>query len=345
MSTIGIDVSEHNGTLDWGKIKAADVDFALLRTGYGTTHIDNQWENNIRGALAHGIPVGVYHFSYAISPQGAKKEGEFVRTILEPFRGKILLPVFFDFEYDTVDYAARQGVTLGKQAFNDHAEAFCKEIAQGGYTPGVYYNLDYLRRFVDMARLGKYVRWYAQYAAAPAVSDYSIWQYSSTYSIPGISGRFDANLLKDESLLVASTKKYTPGWHSDSRGWWYADSETSYCRDAWAKIGGKWYYFDSEGYCMSNTWHQDSTGTYYLGEDGAMVTGQLVGLGADGRLQPMERYYHLISELSPYYRGEVDKLIAAGKLKGKSGAGEELVLDLSESALRTMIVNERGSAQ
>ena len=92
---------------------------------------------------------------------------------------------------------------------------------------------------------------------------------------------------------------------------------------------------------MANTWHQDSTGTYYLGADGAMVTGQLVGLGQDGRLQPVEKYYHLISELGPYYRAEIDKLIAAGKLKGKSGAGEELVLDLSESALRTMIVNER----
>lgn len=109
-----------------------------------------------------------------------------------------------------MDYAARQGVTLGKQAFNDHAEAFCEAVAQGGYTPGVYYNLDYLRRFVDMTRLGKYVRWYAQYAAAPTVQDYGIWQYSSTYSIPGISGRFDANLLKDASLLGTVTKNTPP---------------------------------------------------------------------------------------------------------------------------------------
>ena len=72
-----------------------------------------------------------------------------------------------------------------------------------------------------------------------------------------------------------------------------------------------------------------------------MVTNQLVGVGADGRLQPIEKYYHLISELSPYYRSEIDKLIAAGKLKGKSGAGEQLVLDLSESALRTLIILNR----
>ena len=72
-----------------------------------------------------------------------------------------------------------------------------------------------------------------------------------------------------------------------------------------------------------------------------MVTNQLVGVGADGRLQPMEKYYHLISELSPYYRSEIDKLVASSKLKGKSGSRENLVSDLCESALRTLIILNR----
>ena len=72
-----------------------------------------QFARNIRGAMEQGIPVGIYHFSYALSTQGAEKEGEFVRSILEPFRGEIFLPVFFDFEYDTVNYAKKQGVTWG----------------------------------------------------------------------------------------------------------------------------------------------------------------------------------------------------------------------------------------
>ena len=72
-----------------------------------------------------------------------------------------------------------------------------------------------------------------------------------------------------------------------------------------------------------------------------MVKNMLVGVGADGRLQPMEKFYHFVSELGPYYRSEIDKLIAAGKLKGKSGVGEQLVLDLSESALRTLIITNR----
>ena len=93
---------------------------------------------------------------------------------------------------------------------------------------------------------------------------------------------------------------------------------------------------------VSNTWKVEAGGdTYYLGADGDMQTNMVVGLGSDGRLQPIERFYHLISELPDYYRTEVDKLVAAGKLKGKAGDGENLVLDLSESAVRVLIIANR----
>ena len=92
MSILGIDVSEHNGVLDWGKIKAAGVEFAVIRSGYGVSHVDDQFARNIRGAMEQGIPVGIYHFSYALSTEGAEKEGEFVRSILEPFREKYFSP-------------------------------------------------------------------------------------------------------------------------------------------------------------------------------------------------------------------------------------------------------------
>lgn len=92
---------------------------------------------------------------------------------------------------------------------------------------------------------------------------------------------------------------------------------------------------------MENQWKTDSTGTYYLGEDGKMLTNRIVGLGADGKLRPMERYYHLLSDLPDYYRQEIDPLIAAGKLRGKSGKGENLVLDMPESTVRAMIILNR----
>ena len=336
---IGIDVSEHNGVVNWPAAKKAGIGFAVIRTGYGTSHTDYQWKNNIEGARAQGIPVGIYHFSYALTAAGAKAEADFVLSLLAPYKSKITLPVFFDFEYDTVDYAKKQGITLGASAFNAHTVAFCERIKSAGYTAGTYYNLDYLRRYVDMDQISGYARWYAQYSSTPSASGHDIWQYSSSYTIPGCSGRFDVNLLENTALLG---KRYTVGWHKDDKGWWYADSATTYVRDSWKKINNKWYYFDSEGYMMANNWKVEANGdTYYLGADGAMVTNQLVGVGADGKLKPVEKFYHLISELSPFYRGEIDKLIAAGKLKGKSGEGDNLVLDLPESAVRVLIILNR----
>ena len=136
-------------------------------------------------------------------------------------------------------------------------------------------------------------------------------------------------------------KKYTPGWNKDSKGWWYADSETSYSKDCWKQINGKWYAFDEEGYMMENQWKTDSTGTYYLGADGAMVTNRMVGIGADGKLRPMERYIHTLADVPASLRAETDALISAGKLRGKSGSGEALVIDLPESALRAIIIAAR----
>ena len=139
----------------------------------------------------------------------------------------------------------------------------------------------------------------------------------------------------------AEGKKYTLGWHKDSLGWWYADTAASYYKDRWAKLGGDWYYFDEKGYMLMDTWKVDSTGTYYLGEDGKMQKNMIVGLGADGKLQPMERWFHLLSDLPDYYRKEIDPLIAAGKIKGKSGTGENMVLDMSEGTVRAIIVLSR----
>lgn len=339
---IGIDVSEHNGALDWAAIKKAGIGFAIIRTGYGVSHTDKYFIHNIEGAIAQGIPVGVYHFSYALNAAGAKAEAAFVLKLLEPYKDKLTFPVFYDFEYDTVSYAKKQGVTLGKEAFNAHTVAFCDAIQAAGYRAGTYYNLDYLRKYVDINRVGKYVQWYAQYASTASAAGWAIWQYSSSYTIHGCSGRFDVNVLGDASLLTGTTGKYTVGWHKDSKGWWYADSANTYYKEQWAKIKDKWYYFDKEGYMLENAWKVEAGGdTYYLGAEGDMQTNMIVGLGSDGKLQPIERYYHLISELPDYYRTEVDKLVATGKLKGKAGEGEELVLDMPESTVRVMIITNR----
>ena len=337
---IGIDVSEHNGKLDWATIKKAGISFAIVRTGYGTGYTDAYFKRNIEGALAQGLHVGVYHFSYALSAAGAKKEAEYVLKLLEPYKGKIVMPVFFDFEYDTVSYAKKHGVTLGKESFNSHAVAFCETIRAAGYTPGVYYNLDYARNYVDKSRLGGYAQWYAQYAATASIDGWDFWQYSSSYTIPGCSGRFDVNVLA-HSGSITNSRKYKQGWNKDDRGWWYADSTTSYYKSCWTKINGKWYCFNEEGYMESNCWKISGGDSYYLGANGDMQTNMVVGLGADGKMQPIEPWCHLLSDVPSGYRPELDKLIASGKIKGKSGTGDGLVLDLPLSALRVLIILNR----
>jgi GH25 family lysozyme M1 (1,4-beta-N-acetylmuramidase) len=204
-NVLGIDVSEHNGQLDWAKLKAAGIQFAIIRTGYGTSHTDNYFAANMNGALAQGIPVGIYHFSYALNETGAKNEAAFVIKLLEPYKDKITLPVFFDFEYDTVAYAKKQGVTLGKTAFNAHTVAFLEAVKAAGYTPGVYYNLDYRKNMVDTSKLGSYVQWYAQYSSNPSWTGYDLWQYSPSYQISGISGKFDVNTAPDSFLSGTTT--------------------------------------------------------------------------------------------------------------------------------------------
>ena len=338
---IGIDVSEHNGVLDWAAIKRAGIKFAIIRDGYGVSHVDNQFKANMAGAIAQGLMIGVYHFSYALDAAGAKKEAAFCLKLLEPYKDKIALPVYFDFEYDTVDYAAKCGVTLGKSAFNSHAVAFCEAVTAAGYAPGVYYNKDYYNRMVDLNSVGGYSQWYAQYASAPSVTSYDLWQYSSSYTIPGCAGRFDVNVLKN-SGSITNSRKYKQGWNKDDKGWWYADTATTYYKSRWAKINGKWYSFDKEGYMLSNTWQvEDGGDTYYLGAEGDMQTNMVVGLGADGKLQPIEPWYHTLGEVPNGYRKELDKLVDAGKLNGKGGSGDDMVLDMPLSALRVLIILSR----
>ena len=336
-----VDVSEHNGTLDWAKIKKAGINAAIIRTGYGTSHTDKQFYNNMDGAIKQGIHIGVYHFSYALNVEGAKNEAAFVVKLLKQYKDKITLPVYFDFEYDTVSYAKKQGVTLGKNAFNNHCVAFCEAVKAAGYKPGVYYNRDYYNNMVSLSSVGGYSQWYAQYASAPSISDYDLWQFSSTYTISGCSGKFDMSEIKNPGTVTAG-KKYTVGWHKDSKGWWYANTENTYYKSRWAKINGKWYSFDKEGYMLSNTWQVEAGGdTYYLGADGDMQTNMIVGLGSDGKLQPIEPWYHTLGEVPSGYRKELDKLVEAGKLKGKSGEGDSLVLDMPLSALRAIIIMSR----
>lgn len=350
----GIDVSDHNGTLDWAKIEASGIKFAIIRSGYGKSYTDKQFHANMQGALAQGLPVGVYHFSYALNVEGAKREAAYVLSLLEPYKDKITLPVFFDFEYDTVDYAKKQGVTLGKQAFNDHTVAFCEAVKAAGYTPGVYYNLDYKNRFVDADRLGGYVQWYAQYNSTASWTGYDLWQYSSSHTISGHSCKFDINVAPESLIGIKPTVR--TGWLYD-KGWYYNDADgnriTKQIMEGAGQYAGNLYYLGEDGYIVTNRIITVDSVKYHANTNGVLspikdVEGieEVVKPGAEEpekeeAMETEKRYYKLGEVTSKTYRATLDDLIAKGIVQGKGGEGDELILDLGEDAIRVLVYLDR----
>lgn len=348
---IGIDVSEHNGEIDWAKVKNSGVSFAIIRCGYGkksksTCTVDKYWSKNITGAHAAGIPIGIYFFTYAVTKADAKEEAAFVKNLIDPYKSWITLPVYYDFEYDTVSAASAKGVALGKSHFNEFTVAFCDYIKAAGYTPGVYYNLDYYNRMVDMNMVGGYAQWYAQYSSAPSskVSGYDMWQYGSSGSVNGMTGNVDMNQADSSFLTKYAANKYERKWITNNVGTWYQHEDGTYTTNGWELIDGCWYRFDERGYLMNAKWVFENGNLYYLGADGKMATSGLIKIGADGKAVPVltqKRYYRLGEITEKAYRPTIDKLISLGVIAGKGGEGDDLIIDLGEDAVRLLVYLDR----
>ena len=194
----GIDVSKHNGTIDWNKVKAAGVQFAMLRAGYGRydNQKDERFEANYAGATAAGIPVGAYHYSYATNAEQAKQEAE---VFLGWIKGKTLTyPVAFDIE------DAKQA-NLGVSVISDIIRAFCETVEAAGYYVVVYANKDWLTNRIDADCKSRYDIWLAQWTSQPTYTgSYGMWQYTSDGAVDGIAGRVDMNIAyKDYPSIIA----------------------------------------------------------------------------------------------------------------------------------------------
>lgn len=205
----GIDVSKWQGEIDWKKVKADGVEFAFIRAGYWTNYTDPYFEKNYNNAKAAGVKVGAYHYSYALTAAQAKKEAEFMLTLLK--NKQFDYPVAFDLENDATQ------LSLGKKILTDMAVAFCEIIKTAGYNPMLYINTNWRNNFVDMSRIiGVYHLWQAHYPPNPAnrpaaVDDkVAVWQYSSTGKINGISGNVDLNWGYVDLSKPAAQKPSTP---------------------------------------------------------------------------------------------------------------------------------------
>lgn len=190
----GIDVSQWQGTIDWTKVKAAGIEFAMIRAGYGQNNIDPQFERNISECNRLGIPCGIYWFSYAYTEAMAIREAEYALSAVEPY--KLDYPIAFDYEGASVDYAKKNGVVPDRARVTALANAFCGRIEQAKYYAMVYTNPAYLSQYYDSYVPKSYDIWLAQWPSNPDLNSKpsqagGIWQYSNTGSVDGISERVD----------------------------------------------------------------------------------------------------------------------------------------------------------
>ena len=188
-----IDVSEWQGVIDWETVKD-HIDGAILRAGYGQNHFDQQFARNAAECNRLGIPCGAYWFSYAHSPAMAQKEAEYLLAAVQPYRME--LPLCFDFEYDSVAAAEKNGVMVTKSLATSLVYAFCETIEKGGYWALNYANPDYLNRYFDANIPRRFGLWLAVWPSTvnldiPPRSDCPLWQWTSKGSVPGISGNVD----------------------------------------------------------------------------------------------------------------------------------------------------------
>ena len=194
---LGIDVSEHNGTVDWEAVRNAGYEFAYLRIGYrgygsdGSLVEDATFETNYEGARKAGLDVGVYFYSQAVNETEAEEEAQFVVNILN---GRHLdLPAAIDME-TVEDGAARTDGVSGDQ-FTQNIKAFSLDVADAGYEPMLYTNLHWETFTLDMTKLYDLPVWFSNYSTAPGTPyKFRVWQYSNTGTVDGVSGSVDLDI-------------------------------------------------------------------------------------------------------------------------------------------------------
>lgn len=195
VSRLGVDVSEHQGEIDWDAVADDGIEFAFIRIGNrgyskGAISLDDEFPTNFRRAKRAGLDVGVYFFSQAVSPEEAREEARFVINSLDGSR--LDLPVVYDLEKVSAAEGRANGLTADERTAN--AKAFCEAIEEAGYEAMVYGNSGEVARY-HMDELDGFQLWVAAYESAPVVThDYVYWQFTHTGRVVGIDGNADISI-------------------------------------------------------------------------------------------------------------------------------------------------------
>ena len=253
----GIDVSKHNGAVNWGSVASSGISFAFIKAGSTKSGMDPYFDANMRGAQSAGLKVGAYIYSYATTVEQAQTEANMMIEWLDNYT--VTLPVVFD-----IEDSCHKGLSQAQiQALVD---TFCSTVSAAGYYPMVYSSKNWFNQ-----RIGNvgYDKWVAQYADNLEYNGASFWQSSSHGNIAGVSTRVDINYqFKDFSGLIISD------------GFLDRNGQTLFfsgykMQRGWVNFNDTKYYLDENGFLQRNCWFSDASGTYYLTADGSIARGQV----------------------------------------------------------------------
>lgn len=194
----GPDISEHQGAVDIKRVRDSGCKRVGIRAGYGKNNVDKRYVPNAQACYNLGVDVLLYWFSYAYTKDMARNEADY--AIAQAAKYWTSCPIAFDFEYDSANYARKNGVAVTKPMATDMAIAFLEKVRDAGYIPVIYTNRDYIRNYFDMdrivAELGRVYVWYARYTSTLPDSEAQVadvWQYTSNGRLSGVTGNVDMN--------------------------------------------------------------------------------------------------------------------------------------------------------
>lgn len=204
----GPDISVYQGNVDVKQIRDAGCRRIGIRVGYGRNNVDEKFTRNALACVNLHMPVILYWFSYAYTAEMARREGTYAAAQAAKYWKRC--PLAYDCEYDTVNYARKQGVEITRALATDMAVAFLKEVKAAGYIPVLYANRDYLNNYFDLARIrtevvGVYL-WFARYGTPMKgeLEAADIWQYTSKGRLAGVAGNVDMNRFYTDFETVAA---------------------------------------------------------------------------------------------------------------------------------------------
>jgi len=244
----GIDVSKYQGSINWAAVAQSGVSYAFIKVGSSKSGLDPYFAVNVQGAQAAGIRTGVYIYSYATSVEGAAAEAQLVLQWIENYN--INFPVAFDIE-DSVQKG------LDANTCTAMANTFCSIISSAGYTPIVYTYTNFYKSHFTSALA--YDKWIAQYSDHNDIAGWAIWQYSSSGTVAGVSGRVDVNIAaKDYTAYIPQVGLLDLG---DGNVFLFNNYRRQF---GWVDLAGIKYHTDPATGIVTYGWYADETGTYYF---------------------------------------------------------------------------------